>query len=177
MSSVRGEFAKIREQHIAARLIVLQKMGLAEEAACWDWRVQRDFEAVLRAMQRVGDRQKMLVAHGVLLADKRLQLVVLDRRNLGSRERRVLVHGEDEFGVNAGRHFILIEGTDAKVHLVYFSPALESARSRGRLRPNSFVRLRKQFENGRPVLEVDDLGEAEKILWNRRYLEAQFVPW
>jgi hypothetical protein len=41
----RGEFAKIREQHIAARLIALQKMGLAEEAASGEWRVRRDFEA------------------------------------------------------------------------------------------------------------------------------------
>ena len=78
--------------------------------------------------------------------------------------------------MNAGGHFILIEGTDAKVHLVYYSPALENARSRGQLRPNSFVRLRKQFENGRPVLEVDDLGDAEKILGNTRYLEATVRP-
>src|SRR5277367_734256 len=39
-------------------------MGLAEEAASGEWRVRRDFEGVLRAMQRVGDRQKMLAAHG-----------------------------------------------------------------------------------------------------------------
>jgi len=171
-----GEFAEIREQHLAARLIVLQKMGLAEEGAPGEWRVRRDFEGVLRAMQRVGDRQKMLAAHGALLSDERLQLVVLDQRKFKSLEGRVLVHGEDELGGNAGRHYVLIEGTDAKVHLVYYSPALEEARSRGQLRPNDFVRLRKQFENGRPVLEVDDLGDAEKILVNRRYLKATVGP-
>jgi len=164
-----GEFAKIREKHITARLIVLQKMGLAEEAAFGEWRVRRDFEGVLRAMQHAGDRQKMLAAHGALLSDGRLQLVVLDQRKLRSLEGRVLVHGEGEFGSSAGRHYVLIEGTDAKVHLVYYSPALEEARSRGQLRPNSFVRLRKQFGNGRPALEVDDLGDAEKILRNRRF--------
>jgi len=172
-----GEFAKIREKHITARLIVLQKMGLAEEAAFGEWRVRRDFEGVLRAMQHAGDRQKMLAAHGALLSDGRLQLVVLDQRKLRSLEGRVLVHGEGEFGSSAGRHYVLIEGTDAKVHLVYYSPALEEARSRGQLRPNSFVRLRKQFGNGRPALEVDDLGDAEKILRNRRYLEQRLVPW
>jgi hypothetical protein len=71
----RSEFAKIREQHIAARLIVLQKMGLAKQAAFAEWRVRRDFEGVLRAMQRAGDRQKMLAADGALLLDQRLQLV------------------------------------------------------------------------------------------------------
>jgi type IV secretory pathway VirD2 relaxase len=176
MNAAGGEFAKIREQHIAARLIVLQKMGLAEETASGEWRVRSDLEGVLRAMQRAGDRQKMLAAHGALLSDERLQLVVLDQQKLRSLEGRVLVHGEDEFGGNAGRHYVLIEGTDAKVHLVYYSPALEEARSRGQLRPNSFVRLRKQFENGRPVLEVEDLGDAEKMLRNTRQLEGTVRP-
>jgi len=174
--AARGEFAKVREQHIAARLIALQKMGLAEQAASGEWRVKRDFEGVLRAMQRAGDRQKMLAAHGALLSDERLQLVVLDQRTLTSLEGRVLVHGEGELGSSAGRHYVLIEGTDARVHLVYYSPALEEARSRGQLRPNSFIRLRKQFENGRGVLEVDDFGDAEKILRNRRYLKASVRP-
>ena len=172
----RGEFAKIREQHVAARLIVLQKMGLAEEVGSGDWHVRSDLEGVLRAMQRAGDRQKMLAAHGTLLSDERLQLVVLDQRNLKSLEGRVLVNGEDELGGNAGRHYVLIEGTDARVHLVYYSPELEEARGRGQLRPNSFVRLRKQFENGRPIVEVVDFGDAEKILRNRRYLEATVRP-
>jgi hypothetical protein len=171
-----GELAKIREQHIAARLIVLQKMGLAEDAGSGEWHVRSDFEGILRAMQRAGDRQTMLAAHGALLSDNRLQLVVSDQRKLSSLEGRVLVHGEDELGGNAGRHYVLIEGTDCKVHLVYYSPALEEARSRGQLRPNSLVRLRKQFENGRPMLELEDMGDAEKILRNKRYLEAAVRP-
>ncbi|MGA2113393.1 MAG: DUF3363 domain-containing protein [Bryobacteraceae bacterium] len=175
-NAVRGEFAKIREQHIAARLIILQKMGLAEEVGCGDWHVRSDLEGVLRAMQRAGDRQKMLAAQGALLSDERLQLVVLEQRNLRALEGRVLVHGEDEFGANAGRNYVLIEGTDARVHLVYYSPELEEARGRGQLRPNAFVRLRKQFENGRPIVEVADFGDAEKILGNRRYLEATVRP-
>ena len=54
----RGEFAKIREQHIAARLVALQKMGLADQAPSGEWRVRRGFEGVLRAMQRAGDRRR-----------------------------------------------------------------------------------------------------------------------
>ncbi len=46
------------------------------------WRVRSDFEDVLRAMQRSADRQKMLTAHGELMSDERLPLVVLDVRSL-----------------------------------------------------------------------------------------------
>jgi hypothetical protein len=56
------------------------------------------------------------------------------------------------------------------VHLIYYTPEMEEARSRGKRRANSFVRLRKQFENGRPVLEIEDFGDAERVLHNRRHL-------
>ena len=161
---------RARAQHIDARLLVLQQMGLAEQAGARQWLVRRDFETVLKAMQRTGDRQKMLASHGALLSDERLPLVVLDLRKLKNVEGRVLAHGEEEVGKAAGRHYLLLEGTDAQVHLIYYTPEMEEARGRGKLRANSFVRLRKQFENGRPVLEVDDSGDAERILRNDRYL-------
>jgi hypothetical protein len=67
----------------------------------------------------------------------------------------------------------LLEGTDAKVHLIYYTPEMEEARSRGKLRPNSFVRLQKQFENGRPVLEIEDSGDAERVLRNKRHFNEK----
>jgi hypothetical protein len=146
-------------------------MGLARQSTSGEWLVRRDFETVLKAMQRTTDRQKMIASRGVLLSDERLQLVVYDPRQEKRVEGRVLGHGEDELGRNAGRHYLLLEGTDARVHLIYYTPELEDARSRGRLRPNSFIRLQKQFENGRPVLEIEDLGDSEKVLRNKRYLE------
>jgi type IV secretory pathway VirD2 relaxase len=154
-----------RDQHIDARLLVLQTMGLAERSTPDQWVVRRDFETVLRAMQRTTDRQKTLAAHGALLSDQRLPLVVLDVRKLKSVEGRVLGHGEED----GGRHYMLLEGTDAKVHLIYYTPEMEQARSSGKLRSNSFVRLQKQFENGRPVLEFRDEGDSEKLLNNRRH--------
>ena len=159
-----------REQHIDARLLVLQQMGLAEPTSPREWLVRRDFETVLKAMQRSGDRQKMLASHGALLSDERLPLVVLDMRKLKTLEGRVLAHGEEEVGKSAGRHYLLLEGTDAKVHLIYYTPEMEEARSRGKLRANSFIRLQKQFENGRPVLEIEDYGDAERALKNRHHL-------
>jgi hypothetical protein len=145
-------------------------MGLAEPSGQGVWLVRRDFETVLKAMQRSGDRQKMLASHGALLSDERLPLVVLDMRKLKTLEGRVLANGEEESGKGAGRHYLLLEGTDAKVHLVYYTPEMEEARSRGKLRAKSFVRLQKQFENGRPVLEIEDSGDAERVLHNRRHL-------
>lgn len=160
---------RAREQHVDARLIVLQEMGLAEPSGLREWLVRRDFETVLKAMQRANDRQKMLASHGTLLSDERLPLVVTDMRKVKVLEGRVLGHGEEEVGRAAGRHYLLLEGTDAKVHLIYYTPEMEKARNRGKLRSNSFVRLQKQFENGRPVLEVEDYGNAERFLQDRRH--------
>jgi hypothetical protein len=40
------------------------------------------------------------------------------------------------------------------------------------LRTNSFIRLRKLFVDGRPALEVNDMGDSESILKNRAHLEG-----
>jgi hypothetical protein len=162
-----------RVQHLAARLATLESMGLAHSSGKDRWNVRRDFETVLKAMQIANDRQKTLAAHRAVMSDHRLQITVLDRRRLTSLEGRVLGHGEEESGGAAGQHYLLLEGTDAKIHLIYHTPELEEARSRGHLKPNSFVRLRKQFENGRPVLEITDHGSADKVLKNRPHLEQK----
>ena len=85
--------------------MTLETMGLAEHAGPNLWRVRGDFEDVLRAMQRSADRQKMLAAHGVLMSDERLPLVVLDLRSLTTLEGRILVHGEEETGRQSGRSY------------------------------------------------------------------------
>ena len=162
--------APLVERHTAERLKVLESMGLAETAGSNIWRVRQDFENVLRAMQRSADRQKMLAAHGVLMSDERLPLVVLDFRRLTTLEGRILVHGEEDTGRQAGRSYLMLEGTDGQVHYVYYTPEVEGARGRGGLRTNSFVRLRKLFADGHPVLKIDELGDSEAILRNKRYL-------
>lgn len=155
-------------QYVVARLRTLEGMGLAEVAGPDQWRVRQDFETVLRAMQRLSDRQKILAAHGVPVSDTRLPLVMFDLRNCTTLEGRILVHGEDE---GSGRSFMMLEGIDAKVHCVYHTPQMADARGRGGLRANRFVRLRKLFENGRPLLEIHELGHSEKILSNRHHQE------
>jgi type IV secretory pathway VirD2 relaxase len=163
-------FPKSLAHHIAARLLTLRDMGLAETVDGDSWRVRCDFENILRAMQRANDRQKMLAAHGSLLSDERLQLVVEDLRKLTLLEGRVVLHGEEEAGREAGGIYMLLEGTDGRLHHVYYTPEIHYARSLGKLRTNSFIRLRRMSaKDGRPTLQVDDLGDAEKLIQNKRH--------
>jgi hypothetical protein len=55
----------------------------------------------------------------------------------------------------------MLEGTDAKVHFIYYTPEMEEARSRGELGSNSFIRLRKRSATA--TFDVNHLGDAEKI--------------
>jgi type IV secretory pathway VirD2 relaxase len=159
--------ARLHAQHEVARLAVLCRMGLAESVGPNNWCVRRDFDRVLRAMQRTSDRQRTLAAHGALLSDERLPMEVLDWRQVASVEGRVLVHGQDE---QTGRNYLMLEGTDAKVYFINYSREIEEARSRGDLRTNSFVRLRKLSLDGALTLDVSDLGDAEQLLTNPRHL-------
>jgi type IV secretory pathway VirD2 relaxase len=161
------ETARLRTKHEAARLAVLGRMGVAESTGSNTWRVRRDFDQVLRAMQRTADRQRTLAAHGVLMSDERLAIEVLNPAQMTSVEGRVLVHGQDE---QTGRNYLMLEGTDAKVHYIQYTREMEEARSRGELRANAFVRLRKLSVNRALMLDVTDLGDAEMLLNNPSHL-------
>jgi hypothetical protein len=118
-------------------------------------------------MQRTSDRQRTLAAHGVPISDQRLPLQVLDLRQFATVEGRVLVHGEDE---QSGRRFLMLEGTDAKIHFIHCSAEMEEARSSGELRTNSFVRLRSLFVGGQTIVDIHDFGDADQALKNRTLL-------
>ena len=147
--------------------MVLESIGLAESTGPKTWRVRRDFANVLQAMQRSVDRQKTLATHGALISDERLQMTVFDARSPTTLEGRVLVHGEEEY---SGRSYLMLEGTDARVHYVYCTPEIEAARNRGRLRTNSFIRLQASTADARPALEITDLGDSEALLRDTRQL-------
>ncbi len=146
-----SETARSRTRHDVARLAVLCQMGLAESTAPNSWRLRRDFDEILRAMQRTADRQRTLASHGALMSDERLHIEVLDLSQLTSVEGRVLVHGQDE---QTGRGYLMLEGTDAKVHFIPYTPGMEQARSRGELKTNSFIKLKKFSVGEREMLEV-----------------------
>jgi hypothetical protein len=118
-------------------------------------------------MQRSADHQKILSAHGALMSDERLPMAIVDFRQITTLEGRILVHGEEE---SSGRSYLMLEGTDARVHYVYYEPEMEAARNRGGLQTNAFVRLRKLFSGGRPAMEIEEFGDGESILRNKRHL-------
>jgi len=164
------ERGRAGNQYVSARLIALARMGLAERKSDDSWLLRSDTERVLRAMQRAADRQKTLRAHGELVSDRRLTVEVADWQRVPSVEGRVLVHGEEEY---SGKNYLLLESTAAKVYYIPYTREIEETRSRGGLRPNSFVRLRRQSGNGRPGIEIEDLGHAEQVLGNRLMLREK----
>ena len=164
------ESARQLQKHLAARLMHLQTMGLAQFVGPHQWSVQADFEKVLRTLQQSGDRQKMLAAHGALLSDKRLPLQVTTLRQLQRVAGRVLLHTEDE---QTGKRHMLVEGTDGKVHLIYHTSEIEKVRSQGKLAVGRFIRIEKRFANKQPTLCVDDLGDANALLENSPHFHKE----
>lgn len=164
----RPESKRLSDQFIVERLQELERMGLGERAGPISWKVRTDFEQVLRSMQKAADRQRTLANHGLPVSDKRLPFQLLDDRATKSVQGRVLVHGEDEA---SGKHYMMLEGIDAKIHYVLYTQELEQARSRGQLRRGTFVLLQKRFEGGQPVLKIDDLGDAEALLTNPKHFD------
>jgi hypothetical protein len=158
----------MRQQHMIARLMVLEEMGLARSSETGAWSLDSNLEGVLRAMQRTADRQKTLRAHGVPLSDDRLPMDAFDVRHTASVEGRVVVHGEDE---QSGRRYLMLEGVDARVHYVEYTPEMDVARARGELRTNAFIRLRRLSIDDEAALEIEDLGNSESLLKNRNYLD------
>ncbi|MBV8905417.1 MAG: DUF3363 domain-containing protein [Acidobacteriia bacterium] len=144
-------------------------MGLTHRSGPSTWNVRSDFESVLRAMQRAADRQRVLAAHGVVVSDERLPIEVLELTRADSVEGRILVHGEDE---QSGRRYLMLEGTDARVHFIEYTSEMEAARARGELKPNAFARFRRTSADGDPALEIEDLGDADALVNIHGRLEA-----
>jgi len=152
-------------QCMTERLSVLQRMRIVERRA-GEWFVREDFEKLLRSAQKATDRQKTLNVHGVTVSDERLPLEVLDLRKTKFIEGRVLVHGEDEA---TGRSYSMIESVDGRLLFVNHTPEIQEARAKGKMRPDTFVRIQKAFAEGKPLVSVDDLGKAESLLKNDAY--------
>ena len=112
----------------------------------------------------------MLAAHGALSSDPRLPFEITDIRKLKIVEGRVLLHAEDE---GSGRRYLLLEGTDAKVHLIYHTDSIEDARRAGKLAVNSFVRLEKRFAQRTPHIAISDHGDANALLENQVFFKKQ----
>jgi hypothetical protein len=152
--------------HVKARLLFLQDMGLCDAMGPAQWLVRSDFDRVLRALQTSADRQRALADHQALISDIRMPMVVTDCRNISHLEGRIITHGEDEM---TGRIYMILEGTDRKIHFVYHTAEMEEARYMGLLERNSFVRITRDSSGCRAV-SLEDLGDAEGLLKNKTHL-------
>ena len=112
----------------------------------------------------------MLTSHGAVVSDERLPIQVLDLRKTTLVEGRVLVHGEDE---QSGRSYLMLEGTDARIHFIHYTTEIEQARARGELHANSFVRFRRTGVDQESALNIEELGDAESILNQRGHLDPK----
>lgn len=136
-------------------------MGLAKPVGRGRWEVRTDFDAALRSMKRAADRQKMLASFSALISDDRLPMELTPTSRITHLEGRVVGHVLDDV---TGRIHMVLEGTDAKIHLIPHDPAIESARQKRLLQPNSFVELSSVASGQRSRLVVRDLGNSEDYL-------------
>jgi Protein of unknown function (DUF3363) len=164
--SVLSESQRIIQQQLTARLAHLEKMGLAQCTRSQRWEVASDFESVLRTMQKAADRQRLLAVHGAAVSDSRLPCEITTLRSRKTLEGRVLVHAEEE---TTGRVYLLLEGTEGKLHLIYHTEEIEAARRRGELAIDSFVSFQTTFYQGRSRLTVTDRGDAQMLLKDRSH--------
>jgi len=160
--------SRVERCFLQARLLFLQKMGLAQTNGSNRWLVNSDFETILRAMQRTDDRQRSLAAHAALVSDPRLPSRLTDLRNVRQLEGRVLGHGEEE---STGRTYMILEGTDCNIHFIHPPAELAAARRQGRLNTDSFVRLTTQLVDEKFVTKVLCFGESDQLLLNKHYFQ------
>ena len=161
------QYQRQQEQFVANRLRALAAMGLATENGPGEWLVRGNFAEVLRTMQRTSDRQKSIVQQTSLASDPRIPLQVDDWRKLRTIEGRVLGHGEEE---NSGRRYMLLEGTDGKLHYLTHNEQIDSIRQSGQLKPDSFVTIQRTKVEGKVGHRIDEHGAADSILTDKAFI-------
>jgi hypothetical protein len=77
-------------------------------------------------------------------------------------EGRVIAHLHDDA---TGAPHMILEGTDARVHFICHSSAMQEMRQHGLLKPNAFVVfLRTGNGQADRLLKIQDLGDADSFL-------------
>ena len=122
------------------RLFVLQDMGLARRADQDAWDVKADFDAVLRGMQKLSDRQRMIAAYGSLLSNPTLPVRYTPPAEISELTGRVIGHAHDD---GTDRPAMILEGTDGFVHVIPHDQTLERYRAKGRLAVAQLITLKR----------------------------------
>ena len=125
------------------RLETLEKLGVAEKVGGMTWALDAGWDKALKDLQVLQRRTAMVAQGRALMTDPRCPPVVTKIQPAGSKPGdhlvgRVLGTGMDE---QYDRSYILIEGTDSRVHIVYQNNAIEKQRAEQKLQPRSLVAI------------------------------------
>lgn len=161
----RNEAARERQAQDLARLGFLESIGLARRVDQFSWQVSPDLEQTLRQHQLSIDIIKTRARHLDQIQDRQAPLHLAELKAGEQVTGRVIGTGLENEATD--RRYLLIEGSDGKLHYIRQTPAIEKARSEQRLKVGTVVTLAgREFEkNGRKISYVQ-VTEHEKG-WTR----------
>ncbi len=146
-----GQEARLQELR---RLEFLERMGLAQKVGTRTWRLSPVLEPTLRQAQLAGDIIKSRARHVSHLSDARLPLVVTTLAPGARVTGRVVGTGlADELH---DRRYLLLEGSDRRLHYITQPPEFERARGAGGVRIGDVVALSGHAteQGGRQTVET-----------------------
>ena len=122
------------------RLRFLETMGLAEKTGVRSWKLEPNTHQVLRELGRLHDISRTLAKGRMRASDPNAALVFTRLEEGQALHGRLIGTGLDE-SRREGSRYVLIEGTDGRIHFVTQTASIERARGEQRLRLDSFVSL------------------------------------
>ena len=166
-SDFKTPFVYEKELQLKGRLMFLESMGLAKKYDSVAWYVEPGFLDCLKVIQTKHDIVKTKNRHIQNISNPNFPVVVNKLENLGDKlVGRIIGAGFDEFR-NESR-YMLIEGTDNKIHYVPATLGISKRRDGGDLRNGDIVCLeRKEFINEKnkhvKYLSMEGFGSWEEF--------------
>ena len=141
------------------RLETLEKLGVAEKVGAMTWALDQGWDKALKDLQVLQRRTAMVAQGRALMTDPRCPPVVTKIQPGQVLVGRVLGTGSDE---QYDRSYLLIEGTDSRVHIVYQNAAIEKQRAEQKLQPRSLVAITgKSFEKDGKTINFTKVTEYD----------------
>ncbi|MHB8249614.1 MAG: DUF3363 domain-containing protein [Acidithiobacillus sp.] len=141
------------------RLETLEKLGVAEKVGAMTWALDTGWDKALKDLQVLQRRTAMVAQGRALMTDPRCPPVVTKIQPGDHLVGRVLGTGSDE---QYDRSYLLIEGTDSRVHIVYQNAAIEKQRAEQKLQPRSLVSVTgKSFEKDGKTVNYTKVTEYD----------------
>ncbi len=144
----RGTSAAQRRAQEIARLKFLNRMGLAPKIDSSSWQLAPNLERTLRERQLAIDIIKSRARHRDQMLDKRAPLAVTTLAPGQELTGRVVGTGLENEARDRG--YLMLEGTDGKLHYLRQTPAIIRARGEGKIGVGEIVTLAaEEFEKDR----------------------------